>query len=67
MENTTQQTEYKEGVCPICGSTNIEYSALEINDMDNSVFYPCTCNNCDSEWEEYYILTFSNHENIVKG
>lgn len=45
------------GKCPKCGSTNIDYDAIEV--QDNQVYYPCTCENCGAEFEEWYNLEYS--------
>ena len=56
--------EYKEGVCPVCGSTNVIYDLLKI--IGDKVYYPVMCEDCHTTWEEYYNLIFSGHYNIEK-
>ena len=56
----------KEGTCPVCNSDNIEYGCLDIAD-GNAVFYPCSCNECHSMWDEVYTLKYSGAENIEEG
>ena len=49
----------QKGVCPECGSTNIHYGALEPTDSEDSVMYPCFCNDCNCDFTEYYTMTYS--------
>lgn len=57
--------EYKQNTCPVCGSENIKYDALEVK--ENEVYYPALCKDCYATWEEYYNLIFSGHYNIENG
>ena len=49
----------EEGVCPKCGSNDLDYGAIEIS--GNSVYYPWTCEHCGCVGEEYYDLMFAGH------
>ena len=53
----------KEGIYPVCHSDNIEYGCLDIADED-TVFYPCECNECHSMWDKVYKLKYFGVENI---
>jgi len=52
--------ESEAGVCPTCGSYNIDYESLEI-DSGDSVYYPAICEKCGQEFREYYDMTFNTH------
>lgn len=54
--------EHQQGVCPNCGSNNLQYDVLEV--VDDQVMYPWTCNHCLTTGEEWYLLQFTNHEEI---
>ena len=56
----------KEGIYPVCHSDNIEYGCLDIADED-TVFYPCECNECHSMWDKVYKLKYFGVENIEEG
>jgi len=55
----------EQGVCPYCGSTDIDYGAIELED-DDMLYYPATCNDCKRDFEEWYKLGFVGH-NVGKG
>jgi len=44
------------GVCPVCGSEDLHYEALELD--NDSVYYPFTCADCEARGEEWYELTY---------
>lgn len=52
----------QEGVCPICGATDLEYDSIEPDGC--SITYPWTCLKCRVTGEELYELTFVQHINI---
>lgn len=54
-----------QGVCPVCGSTDLDYASLEIDDC--GVHYPTTCNNCSTTFNECYNLAFDGHYNIQEA
>ncbi len=45
-----------QGECPVCWWSNLNYDTAEI-DWD-VVSYGWTCNDCESEWTEWYTLEF---------
>ncbi len=49
----------KEGICPACGESNLEYGEMVL-DEDN-LFFPYKCDNCGTKGEEWYHLDFSGH------
>ena len=57
-------TDHEQGVCPICGSRNIEYGSFELGIMGDELYYPATCQDCETNFQEYYKLEFIGHENI---
>lgn len=57
----SEKKQTKEGECPSCKSTNIEYGMMIPE--DDSVYYEVYCNKCDSDIREYYKLTYS--ESII--
>lgn len=48
-----------QGICPMCGSLQLDYGSLEVDDQ--SVGYPYTCKNCKFEGIEWYNLLFTTH------
>lgn len=59
-----EEKHQEQGICPICGSDNISYEAIEVE--DDSVYYPTMCNKCHATWKEYYDLTFSGNYDIER-
>ncbi len=54
----------EQGVCPYCGSTDIDYDpSSHEDDMET---YPATCNTCGKQFEEWYELHFVGH-NVGDG
>jgi len=51
----------EQGVCPKCGSEDLDYGVMEL--MEESIFYPYTCNKCGFRGKEWYSVTFSEHQN----
>lgn len=49
----------KEGVCPFCGSKDLDYGCMEPE--DDMVYYPWTCSHCGHEGEEWYTMKFDGH------
>jgi len=49
----------KAGVCPKCGSENLDYEELEFGNFSNTIFYPFTCNKCGCEGREWYELEYT--------
>lgn len=56
----------EEGKCPICNSENLEYFGMEL--VDNAIYYPWHCPDCDTDGKEWYYVNFSevrsNDDNI---
>lgn len=53
----------KMGVCPKCGSTNLDYENFEIFD-DDTGYFPVTCKDCFTYFEETYRLQFVSQDNV---
>ena len=49
----------EQGVCPYCGSVDIDYGVMEIE--DDCVYYPAHCNDCKRDFNEWYRLEFDGH------
>ena len=47
----------KKGVCPNCEESDLEYGDIQTS-VDDSVYYPVTCNACLWEGNEWYKLKF---------
>lgn len=47
----------QEGVCPVCGSTDIEYHVPDV-EIPSYVTQVCICNKCGASFNEYYDLEF---------
>lgn len=58
------QKPHEPGICPVCGSEDLDYGVLI--PYGNSISYPWTCNHCHAKGNEVYDLIFNQHENIVK-
>lgn len=44
------------GICPKCGSYNIDY--LDADWQDDFFFHDCVCRDCDMEFTEVYKLVY---------
>lgn len=49
----------EEGVCPVCGETQLEYDTIQLE--DDMIYYPWTCEHCGTSGEEWYKLSFAGH------
>lgn len=49
----------KNGYCPLCNSTNLDYDNIEIE--GEAVYYPYKCKDCGTEGEEWHLLNFIGH------
>lgn len=59
----TIKTKCLEGVCPLCGCTDLNYDARDID--DNGGTQGWTCTECGATGEEGYDLVFDgNHYNV---
>lgn len=62
---TDKEKKYaQEGVCPCCGSENIDYGSFEL-DMPTGGYFECTCNECGATFDEWYDITFNSQWNIT--
>jgi len=48
----------RQGECPECGSTNLDYDAMELGEIGDQVYYPFLCKNCGFNGREWYKLEF---------
>ena len=55
-----------EGVCPVCGSTDIEYDVLE-PEFPSGVYFPCECNNCHATFNEWYDTELYGQTEVIEG
>lgn len=53
---------HEQGVCPICGSTNISYGDVKSDSI--GVHYKGTCDDCTSTFNETYYVDFTGHYDI---
>jgi len=60
-----REIQISQGICPKCGSDNLEYGPVEPE--DESIYYPYTCQNCDFDGNEYYDVNFTGHKNCKTG
>lgn len=51
------------GICPVCGSNDLEYGDSDI--QDESYIYDWTCPACGNSGKECYTLVFDEH--IIDG
>ena len=49
----------EDGVCPRCGSINIDWGYTELDSP--FMFYPATCANCGAEFTEVYKLVYDGY------
>jgi len=64
-----QNEEYKKvserhGVCPKCGSEDINYSGKDRQDY--YLIYPAICNKCHASWNEVYNIVPNGCWTLVK-
>jgi len=57
----TEPEEYanRQGECPKCHSTRLDYGA--IRHFDDASYFPYKCKDCGQEGEEWYNLQFIGH------
>lgn len=63
METEKKGTGIRQGVCPTCGSENLNYETILDTGGIESVCYPFTCDDCDFTGKEVYVLSFSGYYN----
>jgi RNA polymerase subunit RPABC4/transcription elongation factor Spt4 len=44
------------GICPVCGSHELTYGAIEPDDA--LIYYPYQCNACEASGKEWYDVVF---------
>lgn len=49
----------KPQVCPVCGSTNLDYSEPDVTDIGDQVGYTVECLDCNCTFDEWYDLKFA--------
>lgn len=55
----------QEGICPVCGSDDLDYHSYEVEGTQLS--YQWECNDCHSQGTEWYSLNFIEHEVTFNG
>lgn len=60
----TAQKKTVQGVCPNCGSTELDYGTLELLDGELA-YYPVTCNNCNCYFEATFEMKYIGTDNIT--
>ena len=55
----------KEGICPVCASSNLKYA--EPVPIEDGIIYPVKCFNCYSSFSEVYKYRFEKQFNIKKA
>ena len=48
--------------CPICNWDNLNYWSVEF--YDDQCYFPRECEDCKTEWQEWYQMEFTWHENL---
>jgi len=56
----TEQPDTECGVCPKCGSGDLDYGALESIDM--MIYYEYECESCGHDGKEWYNTEFCEME-----
>lgn len=59
-----KKKEYKKGICPYCGSKNIDRLGSDWNSNYTKFWYDCTCDDCESNWEEHYDVIFKKIKKV---
>ena len=62
--NEIKNLPNKQGICPMCKSTNLDYEAVEFE--GDMCYFPYKCKDCNTEGEEWYNLTFTGHNLITE-
>lgn len=57
-----QQENSEPGVCPNCGSEDVEYHPVGPIDTDPGVAYRGKCNDCGAKFLEHYELTWIENQ-----
>ncbi len=59
MEKTKIKQE--EGICPKCGSKNLNYETSTDYGCTGAIYYEYCCYDCEFEGQEWYLLEFKDH------
>ena len=57
-KKTIEKQGYKEGVCSICKSMNLEYGSVEPE--TGCLYYPMECKNCGATGKAFYNVEFTD-------
>jgi hypothetical protein len=57
LSKNKTQLKGERGLCPYCGSENINYDNLYLD--GESICFPALCDNCNNEFNEWYDLNYS--------
>lgn len=60
-----KKVENSPGVCPVCGSRNLEYGPDRPE--SDEMYYEWRCSDCGSAGREWYSLAFIEHTITRKG
>lgn len=50
-------------MCPKCWKNNLDYATIEIE--CEACFYPWTCKDCGTQWEERYSMRYDWQYNLL--
>lgn len=59
-QNPNAIVDSNPGVCPKCGSRDIEYKDIDL--CQGTLTQECCCNECGCRWAEYFNYTFDHKE-----
>ena len=65
-ETNKQEIITQAGICPFCGSDEIEYLETEFL-CDGQLEYRCYCDSCGCYFSEYYKTQYTDTEIKRKG
>lgn len=54
--------EQKAGICPICGSDELNYGSIK--EYDGYIAYVVECQKCECSFEENYNLVFEDQDSF---
>lgn len=63
LDEYGQVVNAKDGVCPCCGSTNLDYGVFGIL-FESLGYFPVTCNDCHASFDETYEMNFYSQDNV---
>ena len=53
----------QEDRCPLCGSSGLNYGALEMH--DTSLAYPTECKSCGATWLQWYDFVYAGNTDVM--